>query len=634
MKLVLLCLAGALVGGVQAATPVANTCASSNVVDAKCRQVQVFQSGSTLGTARVSPDGRFVASALITLNKVVVWEVSTGFTIHTALTFFPMHVAWAEGRLAITNGLGELTLLDSTTWATIATSNFGAGITELTMSPDGVSVLVGSPTSLAVWQFDAAGTQVQAAQISAGGTVASGFSFSPDGALLFGHIDTGVHFWRTSDWTQQGGVPGVVLPRRVQLSRFLSSGQRVAMVVSGDIMVADVASGEIVHDFKRGAAATFTSDFSVSPGDEYFATTIANPLGGNVVDIISAATGKTVSQVVHPNSQLVKSVHFSPVAVGGGGLILASGGLTGEVILWNLPADEQLLALQAFKAALYDPSASPILSTWVGTDYCAWQGVQCVAGRVETLVLHGEQTLNAAVPNIQGLRHLLRLYVAGTGVTGFVSLPAVLREVDFSNTNIQGPIPAEVLALPALHTLRAINAGLTGPVVFPPNVWQVDLQLNQLTGPLPTFPASLHTLIAYGNQLDGPLPPSPTVVRLVLNHNQLVGGIPAYPNLMVGRFHSNKLSGPFNAAAVPRATVLELQHNEFSGSLPDFGSTNLVIFKAHFNKFTGPFPLAQPGQRVMHEVVVSTNMLTGPEPTEEQKNAVATKVLSHDNAWD
>lgn len=180
------------------------------------------------------------------------------------------------------------------------------------------------------------------------------------------------------------------------------------------------------------------------------------------------------------------------------------------------PPQRERLALQAFLAGTPHerslgwnaPSApSP----------CLWFGVVCDAS-------------NATVVAVR---------LPGVGLVG--ALPAStlgnlrgLRTLSLRSNRLSGPIPADLLALPALRSLY--------------------LQGNRLSGRLPgDLPSSLHHLSLSGNELDGEIPES-------------LDGLLELRSL---RLDGNKFSGALpSLSALRRLEVFNVSYNRLNGSIP------------------------------------------------------------------
>ncbi|KAL0543086.1 hypothetical protein IC582_018173 [Cucumis melo] len=159
-------------------------------------------------------------------------------------------------------------------------------------------------------------------------------------------------------------------------------------------------------------------------------------------------------------------------------------------------------------------------------DYCQWQGVKCVQGRVVRLVLQSF-----------GLR--------GTLAPNTVSQLDQLRILSLHNNSLEGPIPD----LSRLFNLKSLFLGRNSFVgSFPPSILTLhrlqtlDLSYNKFTGPLPVRLSSLDRLITLRlewNGFNGSIPPLNQSFLEVLNvtGNNLTGQIPVTPTL--SRFNTS-----------------------------------------------------------------------------------------------
>ncbi|XP_023543721.1 probable inactive receptor kinase At5g67200 [Cucurbita pepo subsp. pepo] len=159
-------------------------------------------------------------------------------------------------------------------------------------------------------------------------------------------------------------------------------------------------------------------------------------------------------------------------------------------------------------------------------DYCQWQGVKCVQGRVVRLVLQSF-----------GLR--------GTLAPNTVSQLDQLRILSLHNNSLEGPIPD----LSGLFNLKSLFLGRNSFVgSFPPSILTLhrlqtlDLSYNNFTGPLPVRLSSLDRLITLRlewNGFNGSIPPLNQSFLEVFNvaGNNLTGQIPVTPTL--SRFNTS-----------------------------------------------------------------------------------------------
>ncbi|KAG6595022.1 putative inactive receptor kinase, partial [Cucurbita argyrosperma subsp. sororia] len=159
-------------------------------------------------------------------------------------------------------------------------------------------------------------------------------------------------------------------------------------------------------------------------------------------------------------------------------------------------------------------------------DYCQWQGVKCVQGRVVRLVLQSFGLRGILAPNT-------------------VSKLDQLRFLSLHNNSLEGPIPD----LSGLFNLKSLFLGRNSFVgSFPPSILTLhrlqtlDLSYNNFTGPLPVRLSSLDrliTLLLEWNGFNGTIPPLNQSYLEVFNvtGNNLTGRVPVTPTL--SRFNTS-----------------------------------------------------------------------------------------------
>ena len=292
--------------------------------------------------------------------------------------------------------------------------------------------------------------------------------------------------------------------------------------------------------------------------------------------------------------------------------------------------------LSAVRDALYNETLGGIFSTWTGDDPCVWGGVECYDGEfVFRLKLGNAETLAAVVPDLSRLTRMVELNVRGTQITGFAGLPASLLDLDFSFTQINGPMPAA--ATTAKRAVTARSAGLTGELPdFQDGMREIDVSFNSMEGPFPSLPADLINFIAQSNKFTGPLPECESCMRVIVNTNELTGSLRAYPNLWTGHFQYNFLSGGLDLTLMPTATYIDVTHNMLTGTVTDLQDAGLKIqtLKLGHNQFSGSFPFAPVSPaRVLHRLELNHNQLTGAEPTAAETALVAAQVTHNDNTF-
>ncbi|KAJ9562358.1 hypothetical protein OSB04_007518 [Centaurea solstitialis] len=155
-------------------------------------------------------------------------------------------------------------------------------------------------------------------------------------------------------------------------------------------------------------------------------------------------------------------------------------------------------------------------------DYCQWQGVKCVQGRVVRFVLQGcgltgifadntlarldqlrvlslrNNSLSGAIPNLSALTNLKTLFLDHNSFSGTFPVPVVnllrLRSIDLARNNLSGELPSELSSLGKLTYLR--------------------LEWNRFSGGLPPLnQTSLEVFNVTGNNLTGSIPATPALSR-------------------------------------------------------------------------------------------------------------------------
>ncbi|KAA8531669.1 hypothetical protein F0562_006614 [Nyssa sinensis] len=190
-----------------------------------------------------------------------------------------------------------------------------------------------------------------------------------------------------------------------------------------------------------------------------------------------------------------------------------------SVVNSQLPSDA--VALLSFKSKA-DLDNKLLYTLNERFDYCQWQGVKCVQGRVVRFFLQGfglrgvleantlsrldqlrvlslrNNSLAGPIPDLSGLVNLRSLFLDYNSFSrsfpgSLLSLDC-LRILDLSHNNLTGSIPAELTVLDRLNYLR--------------------LDSNQFNGTIPPLNQStLEIFNVSGNNLTGPIPVTPTLSR-------------------------------------------------------------------------------------------------------------------------
>ena len=219
-----------------------------------------------------------------------------------------------------------------------------------------------------------------------------------------------------------------------------------------------------------------------------------------------------------------------------------------------------------------------------------WHGVGVNDdGRVESLLLPGNNLTGAIPPQLGGLTALRSLQLDGNNLTGAVPAElgslAALRHLDLSHNSLTGTLPPELGNLNSLLTLGLDSNSLSGAIPLRLGglmaLQSLQLSGNNLTGAIPSglgSLAALRHLYLSQNNLTGTLPPElgnlANLVHLDLRGNELSGQIT--PEL--GRLASLEL--------------LDLSNNELTGAIPaELGDlANLLEFHVQDNGLAGGIP--------------------------------------------
>ena len=318
-----------------------------------------------------SPDGRMLASRSVD-NEVCLWDVRTGalrqmLTGHTnyvnSISFSP------DGRmLASGDGDGTVRLWDVGTGAFLKTLTGDRGsVWGVSFSPDGRMLASGSGGTIRLWDVGA-GEHLRTLEGHKSGYVS--VSFSPDGRVLAsGGGDSTVRLWDVGTGALLKTLTGHT--DRVMSVSFSPDGR---MLASGsdddDIRLWDVGTGEHLRTLEghksgswRGLGVTFSPDSTTlasstsndgtirlwdvlsgqhkqtlrtpcrpmgppvfSPDGDFLA--VADGFGGAV--LLNLAIGE-VSEPIGYHPGLPEVVAFSP-----DGRTLATGGMKGTVLLWDV----------------------------------------------------------------------------------------------------------------------------------------------------------------------------------------------------------------------------------------------------------------------------------------------------------
>ncbi|KAF3438997.1 hypothetical protein FNV43_RR17272 [Rhamnella rubrinervis] len=155
-------------------------------------------------------------------------------------------------------------------------------------------------------------------------------------------------------------------------------------------------------------------------------------------------------------------------------------------------------------------------------DYCQWQGVKCVQGRVVRVVLPGFGLRGYFAPNtLTRLGQLRVLSLHNNSLSGPVpDLSALfnLKSLFLDNNEFYGAFPPSILALHRLRTLDLAYNNFSGSIpvglTYLDRLNSLRLEWNRFNGTLPPFNQSFLLIFnVSGNNLTGPIPATPTLSR-------------------------------------------------------------------------------------------------------------------------
>eukprot|EP00008_Paramoeba_atlantica_P004615 CAMPEP_0201488090 /NCGR_PEP_ID=MMETSP0151_2-20130828/16832_1 /ASSEMBLY_ACC=CAM_ASM_000257 /TAXON_ID=200890 /ORGANISM="Paramoeba atlantica, Strain 621/1 / CCAP 1560/9" /LENGTH=308 /DNA_ID=CAMNT_0047873309 /DNA_START=62 /DNA_END=985 /DNA_ORIENTATION=+ len=260
---------------------------------------------------------------------------------------------------------------------------------------------------------------------------------------------------------------------------------------------------------------------------------------------------------------------------------------------------------------------------WLDGDPCDdnWVGISCARDGSTVYELdRGRQNMSGTLPmSLSNLTHLSDLVLShNEKVTGtfptFYSNLEYLTQIAFQNMGLSGSIPPGLGMLTRLNNVQIGENHFSGTI---PNdmfgnapYFGIQLEANSLTG---TFPESFCKT------------PGGKLTLFVLDHNKFTGTLPdcfnSYSELYEIRLNHNLFSGtiPNTFSHSAFLSNLVLSHNLFTGSLPPLLATDfLQNVRVEGNLLTGPIPESYKNnwaQLFNHtNFFVSDNQLSGTIP--------------------
>ncbi|XP_075090234.1 protein MALE DISCOVERER 2-like isoform X1 [Nicotiana tabacum] len=125
------------------------------------------------------------------------------------------------------------------------------------------------------------------------------------------------------------------------------------------------------------------------------------------------------------------------------------------------------LALLGFRSKV-DSDPYGVLANWNPDhcDPCLWSGVQCLAGKVQILDLHGHSLEGTLAPELGNLTHLRSIVLSENHFFGVIPKEfgrlRRLEVLDLRDNNLGGRIPAEIGDLQSLRSLLIHNNNFEG----------------------------------------------------------------------------------------------------------------------------------------------------------------------------
>ncbi|KAJ9173888.1 hypothetical protein P3X46_016980 [Hevea brasiliensis] len=282
-------------------------------------------------------------------------------------------------------------------------------------------------------------------------------------------------------------------------------------------------------------------------------------------------------------------------------------------------SNDDIVGLLAFKKSSVQSDPKNKLANWTidSPSPCSWFGVSCSADarRVTSVNLTNAGLIGSLhLPDLTALPALTSLILRGNlfsagDLSASTSTPCALETLDLSSNNISDPLPGRSFLLSCNH-LAHVNLshnsipGFTLP--FGPSLLQLDLSGNRISDSTVFNRAlsncqNLNFLNFSDNKLAGKLETSPISCKslsvLDLSCNLLSGEIPP----------------SFVADSLPSLKILDLSHNNFSGSFSglDFGHcSNLSLVSLSRNRLSGTaFPTSLNNCEVLETLDLSHNEL-------------------------
>ncbi|XP_071736377.1 receptor-like kinase TMK4 [Rutidosis leptorrhynchoides] len=280
------------------------------------------------------------------------------------------------------------------------------------------------------------------------------------------------------------------------------------------------------------------------------------------------------------------------------------------LLLTTTTIADDAAVMSSFKASLTNPP-----STWISSDFCSWDGINCDNSNRVTAINLASRSLTGKLPGtLNQLTQLKSLQLQKNSLSG--DLPSLsnltfLDNVFLDFNNFTSIPPNFFLGLINLQTFTISENQQLAP-------WSIPNDLTEST--------NLQQFIASGANINGVIPDIfgsfPSLQSLRLSYNDLTGSLPKsfggsqIQNLWLNNQQNSGLSGNIDVlSSMTELSQVWLQANAFNGSLPDLSKcVNLFDLQLRDNQFTGIVPKSLMQLPDLQNITLRNNMLQGEFP--------------------